>query len=85
MMVVLGDFDAKPKSWYANDSTNFEGSKIDFLTFSFGFHQNINKPTCILNNSFPCIDLVFTTQPNLVMESGVILLYIQTVITNSHM
>ena len=30
MMVVLGDFNAKPKSWYTNDSSNFEGSKIDF-------------------------------------------------------
>ena len=33
MMVVLGDFNAKFKSWYTNDSTNFEGLKID-LTFS---------------------------------------------------
>ena len=45
MMVVLGDFNAKSKSWYTNDSTIFEGSKIDFLTFSFGFHQIITKPT----------------------------------------
>ena len=70
-MVVFGDFNAKSKSWYTNDSTNFEGSKIDFLTSSFGFHQIINKPTHILNNSSSCIDLIFTTQPNLVMESGV--------------
>ena len=44
-MVALGDFNVKTKSWYTNDSTNFEGSKIDFLTFSFGFHQIITKPT----------------------------------------
>ena len=70
MMVVLRDFDAKSKFWYTNDSTNFEGSKIDFLTSSFGFHQIINKLTHILNNSSSCIDLIFTTQPNLVIESG---------------
>ena len=70
MMVVLGDFNAKFKSWYTNDSTKFEGLKID-LTVSFGFYQIINKPTHILNNSSSCIDLIFTTQPNLVMESGV--------------
>ena len=29
MMVVLGDFNAKSKSWYTNnDNTNFEGSKL---------------------------------------------------------
>ena len=67
VMIFLGDF----KSWYTNDSTNFEGSKIDFLTSSFGFHQIINKPTHILNNSSSCNDLIFTTQPNLVMDSGV--------------
>ena len=56
MMVALGDF-------YTNGSTNFEGSKIDFLTPSFAFHQIINKPTHILNNSSSCIDLIFPIQP----------------------
>ena len=67
MMVVLGDFNARSKSWYTNDSTNFKGSKSDFLTSSFGFHQIINNPTHVLNNSSSCIDLIFTAQPNLVM------------------
>ena len=71
MMVVLGDFNAKSKSWYTNDSTDFQSLKIDFLTSSFGFHQIINKPTHILNNSSSCTDLIFTTQPNLAMESGI--------------
>ena len=71
MMVVLGNFNTKSKSWYANDSTNFEGSNIDFSTSSFCFHQIINKPTDILNNSSSCIDLIITTQSNLVMESVV--------------
>ena len=56
-MVAFGDFNAKSKSWYINDDTNFEGSKIDFLPSSFGFHQIINKPTHILNNSSSSIDL----------------------------
>ena len=49
-MVVLGDFNAKSKSWYANDNTNIEGSKTDILTDSFGFNQIIREPTHILNN-----------------------------------
>ena len=70
-MVVVGDFNVKSTSWYTYDSTNFKDSKIDFLTSRFGFHQIINKPTPILNNLSSCIDSTFTTQPNLVMESGV--------------
>ena len=66
MMVSLGRSNTKSKSWYNNNSINSEASKVEFLTSSFGFHQIINKPTYILN-----IDLIFTTQPNLVMESGV--------------
>ena len=71
LMIVIGDFSAKSNSWYRNDSTVTEGSKIDILTSTFGFHQIINEATHILNNSSSCIDLIFTSQPNLVTESGV--------------
>ena len=70
-MVVFGDFSAESNSWYRNDSTVTEGSKIDILTSTFGFHQIINEATHVLNNSSSCIDLTFTSQPNLVKESGV--------------
>ena len=55
LMVALGDFNAKSNSWYRNDSTDIEGSKIDILTSTFGFHQIINEATHILNNSSSCI------------------------------
>ena len=61
MMVLLRDFNAKLNSWYANDSANIEGSKIDILTASFAFNQIINKQTHILENSSSCIDLIFTS------------------------
>ena len=70
-MVVLGDFNAKSNPWYSNDSTDIEGSKIDILTLTFGFHQIINEATHIFNNSSSCNDLIFTSQLNLVTESGV--------------
>ena len=66
-MVFLGDFNANSNSWYANDTTNIEESKIDILTDSFGFNQIIKEPTHILNNSSSCIDLILTSQPNLVI------------------
>ena len=71
MMVLLEDFNAKSNSWYANDNTNIEGSKIDILTASFGFKQIRIEPTLTLNNCSPFIDLIFTSQPRLVIESGV--------------
>ena len=38
-MVALGGFNAKSNSWYGNDNTNIQGSKIDILTASFGFKE----------------------------------------------
>ena len=34
-------------------------------------HQLINEPAHLFDSSSSCIDLIFTFQPNLVMESGV--------------
>ena len=53
------------------DITSLEGSKIDTIASSYGLNQHIKKPTHILNLLFPCSDLIFTSKPNLVMESGV--------------
>ena len=71
-MVVLGDcFTAKLNSWYSNDSTNIEGSKIHILTSSFDFHQTIDETSHILNNSSFYFDLILTSQPNPSTDSGV--------------
>ena len=67
LIVILGDFNAKSSNWY---KTTYEGSKIEAITSQFGLKQLIQEPTHILSNSSSYIDLVFTSQPNLVMESG---------------
>ena len=41
------------------------------MTSTFGLQQIINEPTHIIGESSFCIDLIFASQPNLVMESGV--------------
>ena len=71
LMDGLGDFNANSNSWCTIDSTDIEGSKADILTSSFSFRQIINGTTHILNNSPSCIDLIYTSQVNLVTESGV--------------
>ena len=69
--VILVDFNARSKSWWSGDSTTIEGTRLDSLVFAHGFHQLISEPTHILWNSLYCIDLIFTGQPGLVVDSGV--------------
>ena len=69
--VILGDFNARSKSWWSGDSTTMEGTRLDSLVSTHGFHQLISEPTHILRNSLSCIDLIFTDQPSLVVDSGV--------------
>ena len=70
LTVMIGDFNAKSKDWYSIDITSFEGSELDFLTTQFGLSHLI-KNQHILNNSRSCIDLIFTFQPSIVIDSGV--------------
>ena len=48
-----------------------EGSEIEFLLSSLGLSQVISEPTNFEPNKNPsCIDLVFTDQPNIILDSG---------------
>ena len=68
---MIGDFNAKSKDWCSIDITSFEVSELDFITSQFGLSQVIKEPTHILDNSRSCVGLIFTSQPNMVTESGV--------------
>ena len=41
------------------------------VTSQYGIHQITNGSTYVLGNSASCIDLIFTSQPNIVVDSGV--------------
>ena len=71
LLTAIGDFNAKSSNWYNKDKTSFEGNTIENVTSQPGLHQIINEPTHILPNSSSCIDLIFTSQPNMVIESGI--------------
>ena len=71
MIFVLSDFNAKSNNWSTNDTTSHEGSMIDAVTSNYGLRQLIQEPTHMLNLPSSCNDLIFTSQPNLVMKSGV--------------
>ena len=66
----MGGFDARSKSWWADDVTSPEGTDIDSLTTVHELQQLMSEPIHLLPNSLSCIDLTFTDQPNLVVDSG---------------
>ena len=68
LVVVIGDFNAKSSKWHCQDKSTFEGNVIDNITSQFGLYQVIKEPTHILNTSFSCIDLIFTSPPNLMID-----------------
>ena len=71
LVALLGDFNAKSSNWCKNDTTTTEGKAIENITLQFGLHQMTDEPTHILESSSSCIDLIFTSQPHLITESGV--------------
>ena len=64
--IVTGDFNTRCSSWWKNDITNTPGQEIDFLSSSAGYTKIIDKPTHVVNNSMPCIDLIFCTIKNII-------------------
>ena len=68
---LTGDFNGHSQLWWPGGDTTHEGSRIEDLTTSLGLSQLITEPTNFEPNKKPsCIDLIFTDQPNLVLESG---------------
>ena len=51
--------------------TSFKGANIELLTSLFGLGQKIKESTHILENSMSCVDLIFTSQPNMVMNPDI--------------
>ena len=37
-LIILGDFNAKSKTWWTHDITTNEGVQIEFLTSTYGLH-----------------------------------------------
>ena len=71
LSVIASDFNARSSSWWSKDIDTTKESNLFSLTSSNGFLQLINEPTHIQTSSSSCIDLIFTNQPNLSVNSGV--------------
>ena len=70
LTVMICDFIAKLSNCYLIDITSFEGSQIEFLVSQCAMSQFINELTHILDNLKSCIDLVFTSRHDMIMDSG---------------
>ena len=71
LVVVFRGFNVKSNNWYYHDKSNSEGKAIVITTKQYGLHQVNKEPTHILDNFSTCIDLIFTSQPNLNIDSVV--------------
>ena len=71
LLTAIGDFNANSSNWYNKDKVSFEGNTTENVTSQLGLHQIINEPTHILPNSSSCMNLIFTSQPNMKIKSGI--------------
>ena len=66
---IAGDFNGHAQLWWPLSDTTPEGSSIEEMASLQGLSQLIKDPTNFEPNKNPsCIDLIFTDQPNLVLE-----------------
>ena len=70
-VITTGDFNCCSTAWWENDIENNEGRLFELFASELGLHQLISEPTHLLGDSKSCIDLTFTDQPNLYIETGV--------------
>ena len=70
LTLLLGDYNARNTKWWHHDITTTEGTKLETTTTIYGFQQLIDEPTHIRKNSCPCIDLMFSNQPNFIVNRG---------------
>ena len=68
---LLVIFNCRSNQWWENDIENNEGKLFEPLASDNGLHQLISEPTHLMGESKSSIDLIFTDQPNLIIESGV--------------
>ena len=68
---ISGDFNGHSECWWREGDTTAEGREIELMTSQLGLTQLISEPTNFEPNKNPsCIDLIFTDQPNLVIETS---------------
>ena len=68
----MEELNVKSKNWYSLDKSSQKGNEIKNKAAQFALQQIIKEPTHISNTSSSCIDLIFSSQPNLIIDPGVL-------------
>ena len=71
VIAAIGGFNAKSNNHYTGYTATLEVSKTEAITSQFWLKQIINEWTHILLKSTSCINLIFTSEPNLVLDLGI--------------
>ena len=69
--LIFGEFNAESPTWWYDNKISKEGIRLDAFSSHHGLHQVVQKTTHLMETSASCIDLIFTNQQNLVIDSGV--------------
>ncbi len=68
--IILGNMNARNKSFWEDDITNTEVRAIKAFFDSHNFDQLIHELTRIQGTAKSCIDLIFTNNPSLIASAG---------------
>ena len=67
---LVGDFNAKNKSWFADQTTDHHGDALKHFTDSVNLHQLISESTFnVLERNQSLLDLMFTNTPHSVLSA----------------
>ena len=70
LTLLLGDYNVRNTNWWHHEITAIEGIQLKTTATNYGLQQLIDEPTHIRKNSSSYIDLIFTNQPNLIVNRG---------------
>ena len=70
-MIITGNLNWRSANLWEDDIDNEEGVSLEALRTDLGLCQLKTEPTPFMGSSRTCIDLVFTDQPNIILETGI--------------
>ena len=69
--ITTGKCNGKCSKWYSFDTSDNIGKELDTITSVTGYTQIIDKPTHFTKHLSCCIDLIFTSNPIIIVDSGI--------------
>ena len=71
VLLVTGDFNVRSTRMWSDDIYTIEGMRLESINSYHELYQIINEAAHIPPSSSSSINLIYTIQPNLVINSGV--------------